>query len=104
MKIYFERSGGFMGRSISTVVDTDEIAPETALKLLETLEEVDFFDLSETFSQGPEAMASGPDELCYRVTVEVAGIQHTIEASDSNTPEDLEPLIRELDRLARHAP
>ena len=34
-------------------------------------------------------------------TVEVAGVRHTIEGSDSTTPPELEPLIEELSRWAR---
>lgn len=100
MKIYFERSGGFLGREVSTFVDTTELPPEKALRLLTIVEDVDFFTLSPPPAGAPESLAVG-DQLCYRVTVEVAGVQHTIEASDTTAPPELEPLIEELSRWAR---
>jgi hypothetical protein len=103
MKIYYERSGGFMGRTVMTVVDTNELPPKEALTLLESIEESDFFQLSATIDQGLESVDTIPDELCYRVTVEVAGVQHSVETSDSSTPPELQRLISELDRLARQA-
>lgn len=102
MKIYYERSGGFMGRSVTTVIDTDQIPPEEALKLLEIIDEVDFFELSATLEEGLESAAAIPDGMCYRVTVEIAGTQHSIETSDTSAPAELQPLLSELDQLARH--
>ena len=102
MKIYFERSGGFVGRELSTSVDTNELPPEKALRLLEVLEDADFFTLPQTPIGGPENLVA-TDHLCYRVTVEVAGVQHTVETSDPSTPPRLEPLIDELSRWARQS-
>ena len=102
MKIYFERSGGFVGRQLSTSVDTNELPPEKALRLLEVLENSDFFTLPETPAPGPENLPVN-DQLCYRVTVEVAGVQHTVETSDPGNPPRLEPLIDELSRWARQS-
>ncbi len=100
MKIYFERSGGFLGREICTTVDTSELPPEKALQLLSIVEDTDFFTLSQPPASELESL-SGADQMCYKVTVEVAGVQHTIEASDTTTPPELEPLIQELSRWAR---
>lgn len=104
MKIYFERSGGFMGRTVSTVVDTNELPPEEALKLLEILEDTDFFTLPEEPSSPLEQTSGAADQLCYKVTVEVAGVQHTVETSDIEAPPQLQPLFQELSQLARQAP
>jgi hypothetical protein len=100
MKIYFERSGGFMGRNVSTTVDTNQIPPEEALSLLKKVEYSDFFCLPQSSSGGLEG-APGADQLCYRVTVEVAGVQHTVETSDTSAPEELQPLLDELSNIAR---
>jgi hypothetical protein len=102
MKIHFERSGGFVGRQLSTSVDTKELPPEKALRLLEAVEDADFFTLPETPAAGPESLPTN-DHLCYRVTVEVAGVQHTVETSDPGNPPRLEPLIDELSRWARQS-
>ena len=100
MKVYFERSGGFVGRTVSVCLDTKELPPEEALRLLGLVEDIDFFRLPEPPVDGREQMVV-PDQMCYRVTVEVAGVQQTIETPDPNMPPGLEPLIDELSRLAR---
>lgn len=100
MKIYFERSGGFVGRSVSAVVDTNQIPPEQALSLLNKVEDASFFDLPESPGVALEGY-QGADHLCYKVTVEVAGVQHTVETSEINAPQELQPLLQELSQLAR---
>ncbi|MCA9867161.1 MAG: hypothetical protein KIS95_11420 [Anaerolineae bacterium] len=100
MKIYFERSGGFMGRDVSTVVDTNRIPPEEALSLLEKVDDSDFFCLPQSLTAGPESL-SGADQLCYKITVEIAGVQHTVETLDQNAPQELQPLLDELGKIAR---
>lgn len=102
MKIYFERNGGFMGRNVTTVVDTTELPPQEALKLLEILEDTDFFALPENPNGGLEGVPGG-DQLCYKVTVEVAGVQHTVETSDTAAPPRLQPLLEELSQWARYS-
>lgn len=102
MKIYYERSGGFIGRNVSTVVDTNQLPPEEALGLLEKVDTADFFSIPESFTSGLESV-HGADRLCYKVTVEVAGVRHTVEASDENLPEELQPLIQELTQFARES-
>lgn len=104
MKIYFERSGGFMGRTVSTVVDTNELPPEEALKLLEILDYTDFFALPEDPVSTLEQTPGAADQLCYKVTVEVAGVRHTVETSDIEAPPQLQPLFQELSQLARQSP
>ena len=102
MKIYFERSGGFVGRELSTFVNTEAIPPEKALRLLEIVEDVDFFTLPE-WNNGSLESVLGGDQMKYKVTVEVAGVQHTVEASDTSAPPRLQPLLSELSRWA-HQP
>lgn len=101
MKIYFERSGGFVGRNVCTVVDTNEIAPEKALRLLEIVDDVDFFSLPEKPPEDEMDYPASVDHLNYRITVEVAGVQHTVEASDNGLSPRLQPLLRELSRWER---
>lgn len=100
MKIYYERSGGFMGRDVSTVVDTNRIPPEEALSLLEKVDNSDFFCLPQSTAGGPESL-SGADQFCYKVTVEIAGVQHTVETRDQEAPHELQPLLDELGKIAR---
>ena len=100
MKIYYERSGGFMGRDVSTMVDTNQMPPEEALSLLEKVDDSDFFCLPQSMPGGMESL-SGTDQFCYKVTVEIAGVQHTVETLDQDTPHELQPLLDELGKLAR---
>ncbi len=100
MKIYFERSGGFVGQQVSAVVDTNQLPPEDALSLLNKVDNADFFCLPENANEGLESHM-GVDRLCYKVTVEVAGVQHTVETSEESAPEELQPLLRELTTIAR---
>lgn len=102
MKIYFERSGGFIGRSVSATVDTNHLPPEQALSLLEKVDNADFFALPHSVSGELEGFP-GADHLCYKVTVEVAGVQHTVETSDTSAPEELQPLLQELAEMARES-
>ncbi len=101
MKIYFERTGGFMGRDVSTTVDTNQLPPEEALSLLQKLDKSDFFCLPETINSGLEGMSGAADRYCYKVTVELAGVQRTVETSEEDAPEELQPLLSELTQLAR---
>lgn len=101
MKIYFERTGGFMGRDVSTVVDTNQLPPEEALSLLEKVDKADFFCLPESINAGLEGVSGAADRYCYKVTVEMAGVQRTVETSEENAPEELQPLLGELTQLAR---
>jgi hypothetical protein len=101
MKIYFERSGGLMGRSVSTTVDTNQITPEQALSLLEKIDDAEFFDLPELPGAELESASGAADQLCYKVTVEVAGVRHTVETSDLSAPQQLQPLLQELSQYAR---
>jgi hypothetical protein len=103
MKIFFERSGGFMGRTVSTFVDTNHIPPEQALSILEKVEGAEFFDLPESPGAGLESAPGAADELCYKVTVEVAGVQHTVKTSELGAPQQLQPLLQELTRYARES-
>jgi hypothetical protein len=100
MKIYFERSGGFVGREFHTVVDTNQIAPEQALSLLEKVDFADFFQIPESTILGLESAAI-PDEMSYKLTIEVAGVEHTVKTTELSAPEELQPLLRELNLLAR---
>lgn len=89
-----------MNRTVSTALDTDQMEPEEAMSLLDKLDEADFFCLPSTMESGAER-ASGADQFCYKVTIEVAGAEHTVEATDEDAPQELQPLLDELTRLAR---
>ncbi|NET85848.1 MAG: hypothetical protein F6J94_29350 [Moorea sp. SIO1F2] len=97
MKIYFERSGGFMGMNMATEVDTESLSPEEADQLQGLLNTNSFFELpAQLMSSTP-----GADQFSYKLTVEVAGRKKTVEIGDTAVPEMLQPLLRRLTTMAR---
>ena len=55
MKIHFERSGGFMGKSIHATVDTSTLPDPEAEALEEMLSEATFFALPAADEAEPQA-------------------------------------------------
>ncbi|HEX6305061.1 MAG TPA: protealysin inhibitor emfourin [Anaerolineales bacterium] len=97
MRIQFERSGGFAGLLVQTTVDTDSRPPPEADKLVNLVEEANFFDLpAQITSPSP-----GADQFQYKVTVEEGDQRHTVEISEPAAPDALRPLLRELTLRAR---
>lgn len=92
MLIHFERFGGFMGRRITTTVDTNSLPPEEAREWQELVTAANFFELPDHLA----APARGADQFYYKVSIESEFQQHTIEASESALPPDLEPLLQRL--------
>ncbi len=95
-RILFERSGGFMGRKVSLEIDMDDLPEDEAGTLRELLDEVDFFDLPDDLRRAP-----APDEFTYSITVAVEERQHSVRVSDTSMPDDLRPLLKELNKLMR---
>ncbi len=96
IRITFERSGGFMGRTTSLTLDLDDLPADQAETLRRLLDESNFLTLPEDSAARPM-----PDEFHYAVTVEMDTMKHTVRASDTSAPESLRPLLRELTQLAR---
>lgn len=97
MRINFERTGGFMGMHLALEVTTETMTPAEADELEMLVESARFFDLPAILEPGTE----GVDQFQYKVTVERGNQFHTVETSDSATPEDLQPLIERLTHTAR---
>lgn len=95
-RILFERSGGFIGRKVSLNIDMDDLPKEQADALRELLDEADFFDLPGDLRRQP-----APDEFSYSITVESEQRQHTVHVSDTSMPDDLRPLLKELNKFLR---
>lgn len=98
MRIHFERSGGFLGTTLSTTVDTATLPPEEANELGELLQETHFFELPPFLVD-----EKGADQLSYRLTVETATQSHTVVTTDEDAPEALQPLLRQLTLMARRS-
>jgi hypothetical protein len=97
MRFYFERSGGFMGRRIAGIVDTNTLSDEEALALQEMVQAANFFTLPELL---PTA-TGGSDQFSYKLFVDDGEQQHLVETTDVSAPDELRPLLRRLTVLTR---
>ena len=98
MRIYFERSGGFMGKPVKATVDTENLPSDEASSWREMVLESSFFAMPE--QQEPEP--TGQDQYQYKVVVEVEDVSHTVETTDVAAPESLRPLLRRLTVASRN--
>ncbi|HEY6074580.1 MAG TPA: protealysin inhibitor emfourin [Anaerolineales bacterium] len=96
MRIVFEQTGGFMGRTVNLTVDLSDLPAAQADQLRSLLQEAHFIELDKDLAPLPVR-----DDYSYRITVETESAEHTIRVSDASAPSDLRPLIQELSRLAR---
>jgi len=95
-KISFERTGGFMGRTVSLTINLADLPDDQAKFLDDLLEKADFFALPEDLTQ-----TVMPDSFSYNITVTVDERQHSVRVNDSTASDDLRPLLDELSRQAR---
>jgi hypothetical protein len=96
MQIQFERSGGFMGLRLNTVVDTADLTIEEAREWEQRLTAAGFFNLPSSLET-----ESGADLLIYKMTVVTTEKEHTVLCTDEDAPEELRPLLRRLTIMAR---
>jgi hypothetical protein len=94
MRIFFERTGGFAGIKLKTLLDSSTLPPREARRLQRLLKQSGFFDLPPVLESGEP----GADRFSYRVTVETEDGEHTVEAVEPAIPGTMRPF---LDFLAR---
>jgi len=87
MRIDFKRSGGFAGLKMSKTIDTKNLNPDKAKKLMDLVESSGFFDLSPVISR------TEADRYQYNLTVDWDGRKHSIQMDESAIPQKLMPLI-----------
>ncbi len=95
-KIFYERTGGFMGRKVTATIDLGDVPDELAKLLGHLLDNADFFELPADLTK--PAM---PDAFTYNITVSSEERQHSVRVSDTTAPDDLRPLLEELSKQAR---
>jgi len=84
MKVYFERTGGFAGISISVSLDTDKMPQDESEQLHSMCNNVNFFNLPPK----SEPKSGVADLFHYKITIESKDGKHTVETTDmSLTPE-----------------
>jgi hypothetical protein len=96
MRISFERTGGFAGIRLAADIDLDQLPEEDAKKIYDMVESINFNELPE----GP-SNPGAVDQFNYTITVRVEHTEHTIITDDASAPEDLRPLLDELNQMAR---
>lgn len=101
MQIYFKRTGGFMGQSITRVVDTAVLPNETAVNLQALVHQADFFDLP-TDANSPNTDLQNDGQFEYTLLINDGKSEHhKIKRCDDTVSDTLWPLLRELTTLAR---
>ncbi len=94
--ITFERSGGFMGRTVNLTLDLDSLPSDQAATLRGLLDQSAFFQRKDA-----PAKPAMPDGFAYTITVAEGTQTRTIHTSDTAIDETLQPLIDELSRRLR---
>ena len=95
-KILFERTGGFMGRKVSLSLDMADLPEDQVEKLSELVDEADFFELPANLTR-----QNVPDAFTYHITVISDKGEHSVRCGDTTAPDDLLPLIEELEPFRR---
>ena len=83
--------------TVSGEIDTASLPPEEAQSLREMVDAAGVYDLPAR----PDSPAPGADRFQYRLTIEDARRQHTVEVGDAGTSDALRALLRHLTILAR---
>jgi len=101
MEIYFKRTGGFMGQSITRLVDTAVLSDEKADVLQTLIQQADFFDLPTDATLAQPAFQNS-DQFEYTLLIDDSSIhrRHTVKRCDDTVSDALWPLLRELTTLA----
>jgi hypothetical protein len=96
-RIRYERTGGFTGIRFSADFQPQELPDEQARTLMDLLDEMDFDELPENLT----GLSTHPDQFTYTITVESIQGEHTIVVGDASASEEMQDLLRLLDRIAR---
>ncbi len=96
-EIYFERSGGFLGNTISIEIDSRSLSPEEKGKLESMIEESGFMSL-----QPPDkTVQRSPDRFQYQITIKSNSGTNTLIMGESSVPGELRSLIQYLTKKTR---
>jgi hypothetical protein len=96
-RIKFERSGGFAGMSLRGDFQPGDLPDDLARPLMDLLDELDFDELPENLMGN----SSQPDQFTYTITVETQKGEHTVVVGDASASEEMQELLRLLERIAR---
>lgn len=96
-KIRFERSGGFAGIRLTAEIEADALPEDQKKEIAELLDDMDFEELPANLGNRTPL----PDEFVYSIIVESGSQKYEVLASESALPEDAQPLIEILERIAK---
>lgn len=97
LKIDFKRSGGFAGVSLTTCVDVDDLPEGEGQNVREMVERLDL----DRMSQHPGAGPGAPDRFVYELRIEQGERTVDVCLGETDLPEDLRPLVRDLEKRAK---
>ncbi len=97
MRIQFVRTGGVAGMRLASTIDSDALPEDEAQALQREVDNAHFFELPAQLSD----QGSGADRFQYEITVDDGRKKHTIEAGESALPDQVQPLVQHLERLAK---
>ena len=97
MIVSFERSGGFAGIALRSVVNSELLSQPDRAELQQLLEAADFFALPEKVEPRPGTA----DVFHFKISVEDGGRAHTTEFDQADMPERLKPLVHWLRTRAK---
>jgi hypothetical protein len=96
-RIRYERTGGFAGMRFHADFKPDDLPEDQSRPLLDLLDQMDFDGLPENTPGSP----SMPDQFTYTITVITTQGERTMVLGDTSAPDEMQELMRMLDRIAR---
>jgi hypothetical protein len=96
-RIKYERTGGFTGMRFHADFAPGDLPEDQSRALLDLLDKVKFDELPGNMTGGP----SHPDQFTYTITAQTSSGEHTVVVGDASASNDLQELLRMLDRIAR---
>jgi hypothetical protein len=97
MIIRVERTGGFAGMTMRSVINTEQLDPEDRQNLMELVESSGIFESSP--ESDPDQQ--GRDRFHYSLTIEYHEQHRTLELDESEIPDSWQSLIQCINNLAR---
>ena len=97
LKIDFKRSGGFAGVELTTCVDVDELSEDESKDVRAMVERLDL----DRIPQDPSSSPGVPDRFIYELKIEHGERTVDVCVGEAELPEDLKPLVRDLEKRAK---
>jgi len=96
-RIRFERTGGFAGIRLAADISVNELPEDEKKEIIELLDNTDFDELPEKVA----GQVPVPDEFVYSISVEAEQKEYKVLAGESALPNDLEPLLKILEKITK---